>query len=173
MNIFFTSDTHFGHANFLNFRDANSVLIRPFFSVEEMDEMMIQRWNEIVRDGDRIYHLGDVAFGSGTAERILPRLRGSKRLILGNHDDLRDTALQRNFKKVTLWRAFSEEGFICTHIPLREADIRHSAVNVHGHIHQQDAPTRRHINICVEKTNYYPVALEDLRAEVAIRKSEL
>lgn len=172
-NIFFTSDTHFGHANFLNFRDGTGALIRPFASVEEMDELMVQRWNEVVRDGDRVYHLGDVGFGSGVLGRIMPRLKGSKRLILGNHDDIRGQDLLGYFKKVTLWRLFKEEGFVCTHIPLPLTELRKASFNVHGHIHEKPSPTIRHINICVEQTDYYPVALEVLKNEIALRRDRL
>lgn len=173
MNIFFVSDTHFGHENFLDFEDENGKLIRPFACVEAMDEMMVERWNSVVRPGDRVYHLGDVAFGKNTAARILPRLNGSKRLILGNHDDLRDEALHRHFTKIRLWRSFKDEGFVITHMPLRDEGIRHEAINVHGHIHEKPAPSPRHINICVEQTCYTPVALEMLRETVAARKELL
>ena len=87
-DIFFTSDTHFGHANtFLKFQNPDGSPMRPFTSVEEMDETMIARWNGIVTPQDKIYHLGDVAFGPNDHfAKILRRLAGRKRLILGNHD---------------------------------------------------------------------------------------
>jgi calcineurin-like phosphoesterase family protein len=172
-NIFFTSDTHFGHANFLNFRDADEKPIRSFGSVEEMDELMVQRWNEVVRDGDRVYHLGDVCWNAGAVDRIMPRLRGSKRLILGNHDDIREHQLLNHFRKITLWRLFKEEGFVCTHIPLPVGELRKASFNVHGHIHEKVMPSMRHINICVEQTDYYPVPLEVLKNEIAFRRGRL
>ena len=54
--IYFTADTHFGHNNVIQFCD------RPFASVEEMDEAMIQNWNERVTGNDTVYILGDMFF---------------------------------------------------------------------------------------------------------------
>lgn len=53
MNIFFTSDTHFGHNNIIKLSN------RPFSSVEEMNEGLIERWNDVVGAEDIVYHLGD------------------------------------------------------------------------------------------------------------------
>ena len=50
-----------------------------------MHEVMIDRWNSVVRPNDIIYHLGDFAFGRHNI-KIAERLNGKKRLIMGNHD---------------------------------------------------------------------------------------
>lgn len=165
MNIFFTSDTHFGHANILTFRDTAGSVIRPFSSVEEMDEMIIERWNEVVRAGDRVYHLGDVSFDRRGLPQIMARLRGSKRLMLGNHDDIKRFDLVGYFKKIQLWRIFKEHDFTCTHIPLADGHLR-TTFNVHGHIHHLQAPTERHLCVCVEQRNYAPVHLDTILAEI-------
>lgn len=55
--VFFTSDTHFGHKAIIGFCD------RPFSSVEEMTEVLVENWNSVVGPTDTIYHLGDFAFG--------------------------------------------------------------------------------------------------------------
>ena len=57
MSTFFTSDHHFGHAKIIEYCK------RPFSSVEEMNQVMIDRWNEVVGPDDHVYHLGDFAFG--------------------------------------------------------------------------------------------------------------
>ena len=81
MTAFFTSDTHFGHRNILQYCN------RPFSSVEEMDEHMIRVWNETVGVEDTIFHLGDFSFYNTTeSKRIIDRLNGHKILVAGNHD---------------------------------------------------------------------------------------
>lgn len=80
-NIFFTSDTHFNHPNILKYCS------RPFSSVEEMDEAIIENWNNVVGPEDIVFHLGDVGFKSAIRVReILDRLHGRIYLVAGNHD---------------------------------------------------------------------------------------
>lgn len=79
--IFFISDTHFGHKNCLAYDN------RPFTSIEECDEAMIDRWNSAVGERDHVYHLGDVSwYNAKKTIEILDRLHGIKHLIAGNHD---------------------------------------------------------------------------------------
>lgn len=80
-HTFFTSDTHFGHANIIRFCN------RPFKNVEEMDEALIENWNLVVSEDDTVFHLGDFAFGGSSVwKEIIPRLKGHINLIIGNHD---------------------------------------------------------------------------------------
>lgn len=80
-HTFFTSDTHFGHANIIRFCN------RPFQNVEEMNEVLIENWNKVVSKDDTVFHLGDFAFGGSSVwNSIIPRLKGHINLIIGNHD---------------------------------------------------------------------------------------
>ena len=85
---FFTSDQHFGHANILKYESKNRINQwgRPFRSVDEMDEYLIDRWNESVNHTDEVYVLGDFSFKRSFMEEYLPLLNGRKFLIVGNHD---------------------------------------------------------------------------------------
>ena len=53
--IFFTSDTHFNHKAIISYCS------RPFESVEEMNDRLIDNWNQVVKPNDTVYHLGDFA----------------------------------------------------------------------------------------------------------------
>ncbi len=79
--VFFTSDTHFNHANIIKFCN------RPFKNVDEMNEALITNWNKVVSADDYVFHLGDFCLG-GSAEwtKALDCLNGKIFLILGNHD---------------------------------------------------------------------------------------
>ena len=80
-NTFFTSDTHFGHANIIRLCN------RPFKDVEEMNEKLVENWNRVVPEDGTVFHLGDFAFGgSGLWNSVIPRLNGQIYLIIGNHD---------------------------------------------------------------------------------------
>ena len=76
MTVFFTSDTHFGHAG------ARGLYRRPFALVAELDTAMLDRWNTTVGPEDEIWHLGDFAFGVPEAAMavLLGRLHGHKHL---------------------------------------------------------------------------------------------
>ena len=79
--IYYISDLHFGHANVIEFDK------RPFANVEEMDRVMIERWNERVRDVDDVYIIGDFCWRLDKEWiRILDLLNGQKVLIRGYHD---------------------------------------------------------------------------------------
>jgi calcineurin-like phosphoesterase family protein len=171
-NIFVISDTHFNHANILNFTDEHGKLVRPgFATVDDMNEHIIEKWNSVVKPEDHIYHLGDVHFGAKLRAKenaaILRRLNGKKRLILGNHDDGKDPVLHEFFEKIMLWRMFKEFAAVLSHTPMHpdtlgEARWEGKAVNVHGHIHHKTAPSERHINVSVEAVDYTPQYLPDL-----------
>lgn len=171
MDIWVTSDTHFNHANILNFKDDKGNPVRSFSSVEEMNETMIERWNEVVKPHDQIIHLGDVFFGHiDWVVNNWHRLNGKKRLIVGNHDDIPNIVKRDMFQKVEMWRVFNENNLLLTHVPVSHQTIFHDRVahnkkpltNVHGHIHNNDSPQGRYFNVCVEKTDYRPVHLDEL-----------
>jgi calcineurin-like phosphoesterase family protein len=177
-NAWLISDTHFDHANILTFRGGDGELIRGdrFASVEQMNQEMYDHWAETVAPGDIVYHLGDVMMGEkeSTVETIR-KLPGRKRLIVGNHDDIPFLVGTGIFQKVQMWRMFPELGVLLSHVPIhRESKLRllnrkgkypEDAVelyNIHGHIHQWDPPEGRYFNVCVEKTDYRPINLEEL-----------
>lgn len=170
-NIFVISDTHFSHNNVLTFKGKDGTLIRPLFqNVEEMDEIIINNWNAIIKPTDIVYHLGDVAFGGkNTLSRIMPRLTGHKRLILGNHDSDDMTLLTPHFEKIMSWRKFTKEfkrKILLCHYPLHTSAFRYTAnensLCVHGHIHEKVVGDPIYVNVCVERTGYKPVAIEDI-----------
>lgn len=170
-DIWFISDTHFGHSNFLNFTDANGEKIRRFDNVDQMDDLMITNWNERIKPGDRVYHLGDVAMGGPAVSKIMNKLHGSKRLIVGNHDIIKGD-LVNYFHKISMWRVFREYDFVCSHVPLRE-DNMITTFNLHGHIHQNPSPSHRHMNLCVEHTSYRPLHLDEILSELSKRKQSM
>jgi len=159
-DIWVTSDTHFGHSNIIKYCN------RPFSSVEEMDEALIQNWNSVVKPGDKVYHLGDVFMNrNDRASYIMSRLNGRKRLIVGNHDDIPWLAKGGWFEKVMLWKVW-ENNLLFTHVPVHEDSIhkriRDDGLNVHGHIHEKKSPHGPYKNVCVEQTNYTPIHIDEL-----------
>lgn len=84
VNIWFTSDLHFGHKNIIKFCN------RPWKTTEEMDEALIANWSSVVGDNDIVFDLGDFAFATNSRwKELIQRLNGKHYLILGNHDVVR------------------------------------------------------------------------------------
>ena len=173
-DIWIISDTHFGHNNILTFTNEDGSPVRDFDSVEEMNETMVDRWNSVVKQGDRVYHLGDVMFGDKeNFKKLWPRLNGTKRLVVGNHDNIKWLSQGGFFGKVYMWRIFRDHELLLSHVPLHQSQFRadfnggtvsSNFLNVHGHIHARPSPEGPYKCVCVEQTNYTPVHIDDLRS---------
>src|SRR5438128_316371 len=81
MKNWFTSDEHYGHAKVIEYYE------RPFDDLAEMHAELIARHNEVVGDGDVVYHVGDFSLKLKLAQQVLPLLKGKHILIPGNHDE--------------------------------------------------------------------------------------
>ena len=81
MSIWFTSDYHLGHKRIISLTD------RPFNTVDEMNESIIDTHNIVVKPGDTVYMLGDMVMG-GWQQNIplIGKMNGRKILVTGNHD---------------------------------------------------------------------------------------
>jgi calcineurin-like phosphoesterase family protein len=168
-DIWVISDLHYNHANILKFVDSKGNRVRPFDTVEQMNEYILEKWNSVVKPGDKVYHLGDVFFGDRDEfKRAWPKFNGSKRLIVGNHDDVKFLASGGFFARVQESRNFTEYGLIMSHRPLHESQLwdhkrDRPMKNVHGHLHQNIINDDRYINVSVEVVDYTPVNIEELR----------
>lgn len=164
--IFFIGDTHFGHANILQYEP----IARPFDTVEEMNEAIIERWNKVVNKFDKVYHLGDFCFGRENLS-IITRLNGQKRLILGNHDTYSHEYTGLGF--LSIHGALFWNDCILTHIPVHPYSLGSRAkYNIHGHLHSKRVMTvevpeftridKRYINVSCEQNNLTPMNAEEL-----------
>ena len=175
---FLVSDTHFGHLGVCKFMRSDGVTkLRPWDTVEEMDDEMVRRWNETVRPTDKVYHLGDVVINR-RALPTLARLNGDKVLIRGNHDIFRDTEYREYFRELRAYHVLN--GMILSHIPVHPDSLGRFGVNIHGHLHANrvrrasgvdaetgevlygDQPDVRYHCVCVEQTDFRPILLEDV-----------
>jgi calcineurin-like phosphoesterase family protein len=174
-NYHVISDTHFFHANSLVW-EHEGVKVRgdTFTSVEEMNETMVDNWNKVVKDGDYVYHLGDVQMGGTWKEfgALWGRLKGKKRLMVGNHDEVKKLASGGYFSKIEYWKYFHEFGLLLSHMPVhpmafepsnRFAKLGFIPTNVHGHLHDVPSPEGKYKNVSVEMIDYTPVNLEELK----------
>lgn len=166
MTIFFTSDTHFGHANLVLKGH------RPYFSsVEEMDEHLIRRWNAVVTPRDIVYHLGDFTLhGADVAQDYLSRLNGFLHLVCGNHD-------RNSVKKLTRWdsvRDYAEvkvdgQRIVLCHYAMRVWNrCHHGALMLHGHSHGNLKANNQSIDVGVDYWDFQPVTLNQIIKRLAV-----
>jgi hypothetical protein len=166
-NIFLTSDQHFGHANILNFTDRDGNKIRPHWNnVEDMDNDLVERYNAVVKPGDKVYFLGDIAMKRAYISTV-GRLNGDKVLIKGNHDVAELREYTKYFRDIRACHVLNN--MIMTHIPIHlDGKVRY-IVNIHGHLHNnvmKEDGRQWYINVSVEQTNFTPIAFDDIEQRV-------
>ena len=182
-NIWFTSDTHFYHEQDFLYKP------RGFESFEEMNEAIVQRWNNVVKSDDVVYHLGDVLMSHYDVE-IIKRLNGTIFLIRGNHDtDNKLRAIAETGKLVNssfiptseLIKFGKLSLFIC-HYPVLTAnhDDKHFSqhvISIHGHTHQKgnwlfaDNPFVYHVGM--DSHNCMPVHIDEVITDIRERWNQL
>ena len=165
-NIFFTSDTHFRHAKILEYEPG-----RPGETIREHDEILIERWNEVVKPGDSVYHLGDFLFGSGRrctdyVQNYLKRLNGQVHLIIGNHDG--KAVRKGNWASVSDIKSIQVEGqrlVLCHYSMVVWRKSHWGAWQLYGHSHGnlEENPNRLSTDVGVDCWDYWPVSLEQIR----------
>lgn len=162
-NVFFTSDTHFGHSKVIDYSK------RPFRDVEEMDEALIRRWNACVKPGDFVYHLGDLSFHDAEkSARIAARLQGQKYLVLGNHDKKMKDAVKNRF----IWardyaeiKVADQKIVLCHYAFLTWNGSHKGSWSLHGHSHGSLKPDQGalRLDVGVDCWDYAPINFEALR----------
>jgi calcineurin-like phosphoesterase family protein len=151
--VFFTSDTHFGHQKILELSR------RPFRDVAEMNAALIENWNGVVGDADIVYHLGD--FGDTT---IIPKLSGTIRLLPGNYEtpaDIANLSQRCEILKPNTVLHLSGIRFQLVHEP--DTAFPSDVFFLFGHIHKLQMVKRNGLNVGVDCHNFTPISLDDVR----------
>lgn len=159
------ADTHFGHKNILTFKRSDGVTpLRDFPSVEAMDDFMVEQWNSRVSDGDRVYHLGDVAINRQEL-KTLYRLKGRLVLVKGNHDIFKLDDYRKFFDDIRAYVVQKDKDgnkIILSHIPIHPESLGRFGTNIHGHLHSNTLGDKQYKCVSVEHTNYAPVEIHEV-----------
>ena len=173
------SDPHFYHKNIVKFTNFDGTKVRPWDDHEEMVEDMVEWYNELVNDEDRVYMLGDVAFTPAAMKKVVPRLKGRICLIPGNHEPPK---MRKYFDLFDDVRGYVQrQGFIMSHIPIHPHCMGRWKVNIHGHLHNNEVTLgseiknllpfadKRYYNACVERHNFRPKLLDEILTECGLK----
>ncbi len=169
--IFFTSDHHFGHANIIRFCN------RPFETVEQMNQVMIERWNEKVKANDMVYHLEDLGLTNReNMAEIIDQLNGKIHLVTGNHEG----AALSNKKKFQWVKDYYElkvkdetlkngvqQRIILFHYAMRVWNGSHRGTwQLYGHSHGElpDLQDQLAFDVGVDSHDFYPISYEEVKA---------
>jgi calcineurin-like phosphoesterase family protein len=167
---FFTSDTHFGHRNVIKYDN------RPFVSVEEHDNTIIDNWNRVVGKKDEVYHLGDFTMG-GKAKALyyLGRLNGKIHLIRGNHDDSGAWKIRNMFvtaREAAYIRIDKVKIYIHHYACRVWRDSHHGSWHLFGHSHDYLPMWGKSMDVGLAsaarilgggKENYRPLSFDEVR----------
>jgi calcineurin-like phosphoesterase family protein len=175
-SVWFTADPHFGHKNII------TMCNRPFTTIEEMNFVLIDKWNQRVKPTDEVFLLGDVFYHISYKDALTIReqLNGKIHLILGNHDKIA--------KNMGGWASVSESFEYKT--TLADADLtiflNHYAHRVwnhsyqgnwhlYGHSHGKlpENPASPSFDCGVDCWNYYPISLEHVINKMTFKKQEI
>lgn len=185
MAEFITSDLHLSHNNIWKPDYAS----RPVSSTEEMNEMLISNWNEVVSQNDTVYVLGDVCMGKiAESLPLCELLQGHKVLVFGNHDRMFRPKNDNQFHKwMTEYSQYFEsivsemvwnDRLLFNHFPysgdshdedryLSSRPQKSRLWLCHGHTHQKEFLSGEksiHIGIDAEVANYSPIPIEKVVA---------
>lgn len=162
---YYISDLHLFHNRILE------KFNRPFSSVEEMHEMIINNWKNKVKADDTVYILGDVGmYHPKEIGNILNNLPGHKILITGNHDfkNIHSGSYKKVFDKITSYLEIEDNGrnVILFHYPIEDWNGKYREYyHLHGHIHNNEqslSQKERRFNVSAEVVDYTPVSLDEL-----------
>ena len=183
-DIYLTSDTHFCHSKPFLWEP------RGFTSVEEMNEVIVERWNSVVKPDSTVYHLGDIALNDTTgAIPYIQRLNGNIIWLRGNHDTenrIKEIlASCRNVRMVsrdwdTSYATVIKLGkwrFYLSHYPTLTGNHEEwrRVANLCGHAHTQDRWQdwdKMCYHVELDAHNCYPISLEQIRAEIKVKREE-
>lgn len=155
-NVFFVSDEHFSHKNVIKYCN------RPFSSVEEMNETMINNHNFTVKDSDITFHLGDFTLINNSFmvyENIITRLNGDHIFLKGSHD-----YWLNNKNALTLIEVMVDDYHLTLcHYCLRTWPRSHfNTWHLYGHSHGSLPSIGKSHDVGVDNNGFYPLSFSEL-----------
>lgn len=168
--IWFTSDLHFCHDREFLYKP------RGFNNVEEMNNTIIERWNNVVKTNDFVFVLGDLMLcDNEKAIEFVKTLNGTLVVILGNHDTDNRIKLYKGVDNIVaveyaMRLRLNGYNFFLTHYPCLTGSLEHdtpkkTTINLFGHTHSknlfyEDRPYM--YNVAMDAHNCTPVSLDNI-----------
>jgi len=164
MAKYFTSDWHLNEKRISlkgNIGGFNP-FFRPFKSVEEQNQTIIDNVNNIVQPGDELYVLGDVVIDKAGIQ-LLDQIKCRDRiLIVGNYDEDKLEQLQGYFKEIKGSMDLKINDLEChlNHYPVNHVSDK---FNIVGHVHGLWKVKPNMVNVGVDAWHFRPVSEEEIQ----------
>jgi len=160
-NWFITGDQHYGHYNPKSGKGIILYCNRPYDNIEEHDEDIMARHNEVVRTNDIVIHNGDFCWATKREEaykRYVNRLNGNHIFVRGSHDCWLPDSIRRIWQKT-----INGHFYVVCHNAMRTWERSHyNSRQLHAHSHNRIKPRGKQLDIGVDGHNFYPWALEEI-----------
>jgi calcineurin-like phosphoesterase family protein len=180
MKTIFTTDTHLSHKNIIKGTSewSNIDKCRPFDTVDEHDDFILDAINSVAGPEDRIIHGGDFSFGSHTN---IPKFRDRIKcrnifLVKGNHDK----KLWQHYRSLFTWTGtmlddlyIDKQHIVVCHYALQVwEDNNRGTWMIHGHSHNglDHALDGKILDVCPEGHDYKPWTFEQIKEYMSIRE---
>jgi len=179
--IYFTSDTHFGHWNI------NKLCNRGFLQLHEMNDHLIENWNNTIDKDDDVYHLGDIGWPKwplGYLLEVLKKLNGKIHLVQGNHDGHEEKSFlfkgpfKEEIEKRFVWvkdyhqlivpdeEMDVKQRIVLMHYPMESWNWKyHGSWHLHGHCHGNlpSPDDMARLDVGVDNHDLYPISYEQVK----------
>src|SRR5215510_11974806 len=169
MQTFFTSDTHFDDELAITYFN------RPFQSVDEMNAVMVERWNNVVTDDDIVYHLGDFTTEDlSYLTKWADLLHGNIRILPGNMDRLWLQDFVANEKVLVipplislgfekLGKVGKPQVIVLCHYSMQVWErSNHGSWHLFGHTHGKLKGVGMSFDVGVDCTDFVPLSLDQI-----------
>lgn len=170
MARFFCADLHLDHRRILQYTP------RPWPTVEEMNEGIVENFNSVLSKRDELWILGDFAFNNHN--KWIMRIRGAKKIILGSHDSCSLDVL-KNFSEVHLTKTIKlKNGRLAflQHTCCRIWERSHyGSIHLFGHSHGRLTTFNLSFDAGIDSNDfsrkYFPIAEDEIIQKVAKREA--
>jgi calcineurin-like phosphoesterase family protein len=158
---YFTADQHYGHKRIIEYCK------RPFDSVDDMDEYMINEHNKVVKPNDIVINIGDFSLYSrkyeDVAKKYIRRLNGMNVFIPGSHDQWLG-----NNKNSHIWQKSIEgQQVICCHYAMRTWPASHyGSWHLFGHSHGNLLAYGNSFDVGVDSHEFRPWSFEEVKEKM-------
>ena len=177
MATYFTSDIHFGDERIMK------LCGRPFQTVKEMDETIVNLWNEKVTSDDTVWILADLVSPENFNAALLNRLHGKIYFLAGNHDVEAHGEIMDRTKIYVFTESLSYfdnsifphmkiagHNIVLFHYPIMEWNgMEKGWIHLYGHIHNKSLPAveayysdKLAFNVSMDVNGYVPMSLSEL-----------